>query len=255
MLMPAFDGDTVIKVAGTLVTAGASLYLSWKGRAKWEPSEIDVPQLPQRIVGLLNALFLGWLLLGSSSTHDLQNHPGIVVKLAGLFVASALLYLFLTATVVYDSYPNNRKVRVIGGFYLTRKARSEIKRIRPALTVGEYLVKKVKSNPDHVWPRPGRGIMKVLFVACYVTLSVAGTTALACMALAFANPKARPVRTESQPGTKGKSSAAPARAPRSGRTGSSTAKPAKPAPAPEPPEPPAQSGLDEASTGLEPTPH
>jgi hypothetical protein len=46
----------LVNAAGILVSAGVAIGLIWRGRAKWEPSEVDIPTGPERVAGLLTAI-------------------------------------------------------------------------------------------------------------------------------------------------------------------------------------------------------
>ena len=61
MTMMLLDTDfgafaPIVSTAGTIVAMGAALTLGWKGRAKWEPVEEDVPRAPQKVASLVAAL-------------------------------------------------------------------------------------------------------------------------------------------------------------------------------------------------------
>jgi hypothetical protein len=113
------------------------------------------------------------------------------------------------------------------------------------MTTQNYLLTKARSDPDRVWPRPSRGIMKVLFVVCYITLSVTGTAAVACVALAIANPQ---VAKLVFPPTRKRTPVPPRR---DNTTTTDTPQSADPAPEAGAPEPPAATTSGEPTAGLQ----
>jgi hypothetical protein len=53
--------DQIVADAGALIAAAGAILVSWKGRARWEPWEEDVPKGPQQVAGLVTAVAIGVL--------------------------------------------------------------------------------------------------------------------------------------------------------------------------------------------------
>src|SRR5437016_4766462 len=86
---PPMSGDFVelsglVKTAGLLVSSGAAIALAWRGRTRWEPSDQDLPQAPQRIAGLLNAVGLAllWVFLANASHAHTLAVLAIILAIA-----------------------------------------------------------------------------------------------------------------------------------------------------------------------------
>lgn len=177
----------VVSDAGSLVAATVAIASTWRGRAKWEPSEEDVSAGPQRVGGLVAAILIAvlWFQTNGSSKGHRFLIP-LVIILAIVCVASLCLYSFLIAMQTYEKQrvlPNGtlRKQKVIGGFALTRRAKSTMAE-REDLTIQD-LFEGSAYDVDRVWTRQSRAIAKLLFVLCYLGLTVSGTVALAGAAI------------------------------------------------------------------------
>jgi hypothetical protein len=168
-----------------LVSAGGAIYLCWRRRGKWEPSEEDIPKGAERVAGLLNAVVLGliWSLLADSSHIDLLTYMAMILAVSCLIFL--LVYGFLVSVYTYDkveSVSPKKTVtqRIIGGLRVTSEARRVAKKNR--ITTQEVL-KGAAYDVDKVWTRSSRALAKLLFVVCYIGLVVCGTIALTCVAI------------------------------------------------------------------------
>jgi hypothetical protein len=175
----------LVRTVGWLMSAATAISLSWRRRAKWEPSEEDVSQGPARVGGLLTAVLIAILW---TQMADLQHERSLLLLalwLAGATLVSLLVYVFLTSTMVFtQEYALRKNVigerKIIGGFWLKPKAQEVI--AQKFLSVQEVL-EGAGNNPDKVWSRPSRGLVKILFILCYMGLIVCGTTALTSVAI------------------------------------------------------------------------
>ncbi|HTG36538.1 MAG TPA: hypothetical protein VLB76_26775 [Thermoanaerobaculia bacterium] len=175
----------LVRTVGWLMSAATAISLSWRRRAKWEPSEEDVSQGPARVGGLLTAVLIAILW---TQMADLQHERYLLLLalwLAGATLVSLLVYVFLTSIMVFtQEYALRKNViaerKIIGGFWLKPKAQEVI--AQKSLSVQEVL-EGAGNNPDKVWSRPSRGLVKILFILCYMGLIVCGTTALTSVAI------------------------------------------------------------------------
>jgi hypothetical protein len=174
----------LVAVAGFIVSAAAVLGLTWRGRAKWEPDISDVPKGPQRVAGLISSVFLALLWFDAGSSVGLPPLQWVAAYSAVIALVGLLIYLFLTTVFVYElqlatSARKTKKIRIIGGLWLTRLARKR----RRAGTDIQTLLAQSANKPDLVWPRPARALAQALFVIAYIGLSCGGTIALTAAAL------------------------------------------------------------------------
>jgi hypothetical protein len=86
--------SNLVKVAGTLVSAGLAIGLTWRGRAKWEPSEVDIPKGPERIAGLLTGVALAIIWSAIANTTHLRLLTQLSIGLAISSFFALLTYSF-----------------------------------------------------------------------------------------------------------------------------------------------------------------
>src|SRR5262245_27849163 len=141
---------TLVKTAGFLVSAALALSLTWKGRARWEPSEQDVPKGAQKVGGLLCAIIALWCGVGT--------------------IVSLMIYGMLITTFTYRRQysPEPGVVQtenVIGGFWLTREARTARNENRVPI---QQLYQGSAYDKDQLWPRPALALAQQTFVLAYL---------------------------------------------------------------------------------------
>jgi hypothetical protein len=175
----------LVKTAGFLLSAAVGLRLTWKGRARWEPSEQDVPRGAQKIGGLLCAVCLAILFSQFSTAQYSSFLAKLSLWLGGFALLSLLIYGVLISTFTCDRQasvsPGSVKTeKIIGGFWLTRRARAS--RDLNEVTIQE-LLKGAGYNADLVWPRLARALAQQMFVLGYLGLTVCGTLALTVSAM------------------------------------------------------------------------
>lgn len=188
--MNASSGDYgifagLVATAGTLLSATAALILTWKRRARWEPSEEDIPKGAQRTGGLVIAVVIGiayfWL-RGQESALPLTK---LSLVSAGIAFVALLLYSILVGVFTYEQVfspsPNiARRRKIIGGFRLTQAARTAVRTRN--ITVQEALA-GAAYDLDKVWSRISRALAKATFLLSYILLVAGGTLALAFVSL------------------------------------------------------------------------
>src|SRR5215471_20653937 len=100
----------LVTTAGTLMSAALALGLTWKRRARWEPSEEDIPKGSQRVAGLLTAVATAiiWTQFATPSGIPVLTRVAISCGIAS--VVFLLLYGYLvsaqTYVVVRSTKPN-----------------------------------------------------------------------------------------------------------------------------------------------------
>ena len=184
----------LVKAVGWLVSAGAAIAFSWRGRSDWEPSEEDVSKGPAKVGGLVTTVLVG-IIWAQMATEAYRNDlVQLALWLLGGTVVSLLVYGFIISTMTFDKVyvtaPSTTATRkVLGGFKLTERAR-EIKKTRHLTT--QEVFKGAAYDEDKVWVRGWRALAKALFVICYIGLTVSGSIALTCAAILLLLPRASP---------------------------------------------------------------
>ena len=171
-----------VALAGALMSATSALVLTWKGRARWEPAEEDLPKGSQRVAGLCIAVGIAaiWYWYRNPESADILTT--IAISCAAICTVFVVTYSLFVSIFLYDqqysAQANKTLVRkVIGGYWFTDAAK-EVK-AEGKLTTQEIFA-GAAYDPDKVWPRLSRALAKVTFVALYVVIVSAGTTALTC---------------------------------------------------------------------------
>jgi hypothetical protein len=180
----------LVSTVGCLVAAAGAIGLAWRGRARWEPSEEDVATGPQKVGGLVAAVAIAVLWASANNSDSDGLLVRLAISLAALAVGALLAYSFVISTQTYEvvivpargADPVTRKV--IGGFKLTKNAK-RVAADRP-LTTQDILAGN-QYDVDRVWTRSSLALAKVIFVACYLALTVSGTIAIASAAMLIAH--------------------------------------------------------------------
>ncbi|HVQ09835.1 MAG TPA: hypothetical protein VMS43_15505 [Allosphingosinicella sp.] len=174
----------IVKLAGFLVTAAVAIGFTWRRRAKWEPDISDVPKAPEKVAGLLTAVLLGilWFDAGRSVGLPPLQQTALIAAIGA--VIGLLVYVFLTTVFVYErqeavSDSKTRKVRIIGGLWLSPMARAKRRQGHDI----QSMLSKAANNPDVIWPRSARGLAQSLFIIAYISLICGGSLALSAVAL------------------------------------------------------------------------
>jgi hypothetical protein len=176
----------LVGLVGSIAAAGLAIGFSWRGRAKWEPSEQDIANGPQRVGGLGSAVLVALLFVLTRSNTSIGLLPGLAFGAFVVSLVALLVYGIITST---QTYKDGGGRKIIGGT-LTPLARRTI-RERNIPTVQEYLA-GVAYDPDVVWTRSSRAFAKAAFVLLYIVLIVAGSVAIASAAIAVEKATAPP---------------------------------------------------------------
>lgn len=168
----------LVGTVGSIFAAGVAIALTWRGRARWEPSETDIAKGPERVGGLVTAVLIVILFVVTRPQGSGGLLPILAIFLLVVCVASLLAYSYITGTNTYDDGKRDRKI--IGGFKLTPRAKREM---RARKLTEQRFFGTVDFDPDEVWPRSSRSLAKLVFVALYLLLVVSGTVAIAAAAI------------------------------------------------------------------------
>jgi hypothetical protein len=186
----------IVSSAGTILAMGAALTLGWKGRARWEPVEEDVPRAPQKVAGLVAALMVVLIWVQWNAIQYKGTLTRLVIGCSITLIASLVVYgllngLTYTAVRKKKGEPagstQTEEIKVIGGLWLNKNARehvgkpegpqvsgqprAQILTVQRMFALSEYV-------KDEVWSRPSQQLASMLFTLGYLGLIVAGTVAL-----------------------------------------------------------------------------
>lgn len=187
---------SVVSVAGTIVAMGTALTLGWKGRARWEPVEEDVPRAPQKVASLVAALIVVLIWAQLNDIQYKNTLTRIVIGCSAALIVSLIVYGLLQGFIYTKvqkkrGSPANSKateeIKVIGGLWLKKAARervgmpeskqepgqppSQTLTVQRMFALCEYL-------KDELWSRPSQQLASMLFTIAYLGLMITGTVAL-----------------------------------------------------------------------------
>jgi hypothetical protein len=187
----------IVSVAGPILAMGAALRLGWKGRAKWEPVEEDVPAAPQKVAGLVAPLMIVLIWV---QWNDV-SHQGQLIKMVvgcsiGLIV-SLIIYGLLQG-YTYDKVRKKagepedseecENIKIIGGLWLRENARE--RKGKPEDDSGKARIWTVQRmfamseyDKDELWSPSSQQLAKMLFTLGYLGLIITGTVALGSVAI------------------------------------------------------------------------
>lgn len=174
----------IVSAAGFLLSAVAAIGLTWRRSGKWDPHLTHLADAPSKVGGVVTMFFLGAMWFDQGLSFGLPP-PQTIAKYGTIAaIAGLLIYTFLTTVCTYareeaTSPTETRTVKMIGGLWLTRDAKT-----KRAMGVGvQKLLAQAGYDPDAIWPRPARGLSELLFIASYLVLVCGGTIAVSAMAL------------------------------------------------------------------------
>jgi hypothetical protein len=118
----------LVKSVGCLVSAAFAIGVAWRGRAKFEPSEQDLPGGPQKVGGVVAAIAIGVLWTGFASQAYIPLLTKMAIWSGAVTVAFLLIYGLIISTNTYYCERSPRKnvvekYKIIGGFSLTEQAK------------------------------------------------------------------------------------------------------------------------------------
>ncbi|MEW7849662.1 hypothetical protein AB2N08_13260 [Massilia aurea] len=191
-----------VAAAGTLIAAVGAVMLCWKGPFDWEPAEEDLPRSAQKVCSLLIGIAIAiiWFRFKNHTLtpDDLQTFS--MALGAGVLIAF-IVYSLLVSVYVYDidrsaSTNRTRIIKIIGGFWLTPRARRLMAghppaNIPPGVTIPSPqtindLLAGHQYKIDSVWSRLSRGLAKAAFQLAYIALVGCGTCALTTASILLA---------------------------------------------------------------------
>jgi hypothetical protein len=174
----------IVTMSGFLISATSAIALTWKRRAKWEPSEEDLPKGIQKLGGLLGAGGLAVLFARYDTPAAAPALLAVSLWVTLVVVGSFVIYGMLVSIFTYKKLVSRSKntfeeSKIIGGFWLKPAARAQYK---DNVTI-QMLYAGAAYDEDKVWPRLARALAKQSFNLAYLGITVGGTTALATFAL------------------------------------------------------------------------
>ncbi|WP_145063622.1 hypothetical protein [Engelhardtia mirabilis] len=176
-----------VAAAGSLLSAMAAIAAAWRGKARWEPVEEDLPGGSRKATGLLSAIGIAAIWYWMRDPAKVRLLTEVSVGLGASCVVSLVIYGILVAVFTYErvvaTAPNEtHSEKIIGGFWLTQAASQ--KRRQRGLTIQELFL-GAAYDPDKVWPRLSRALSKACFVLAYGLLVSTGTIGLTCASILF----------------------------------------------------------------------
>ena len=190
----------IVSSAGSLIATAGALALGWRRRARWEPSEEDVANGPQRVGSLLVVIAIALLFTQMRDQSHLPFLNRLTLWLGIATVVSLLIYGILVGTLTYNRLDevngNVVQKKIIGGFWLTKAANivlsQKAAQTPPVFLTKQELLMGAGYDPDKVWSPFSRSLAKSAFVICYLGLTASGTVALACASIILGLGQARP---------------------------------------------------------------
>jgi hypothetical protein len=169
-----------------LLAAGGAITLAWVRNASWAPPEDDVPNGPARIASLLTAIAVAGLWFETGKSLTSRNLEIIAEYAGGITLLFLHLYTLMLGVYIYekkvaDVHGQMETKRTVGGFWLTRQGRGGL---AAAQTV-QRLFEGAAYDPDLVWPRVARSLVKLVFIIVFTGLIVSGSTAISSIALSI----------------------------------------------------------------------
>jgi hypothetical protein len=177
----------IVAAAGTVMAAGSAITLAFKGRARWEPIEEDVPRAPAKIAGLTTAVCVVLIYGAARQNPDVAwLGPLCLGCLLATFVGTCL-YIWLVQVNTFTSQRATGRQRVasqkvVGGLWLKREAKAILNRPDAPKSV-QMLFAGSAYDKDLLWSRPSQAAAKILFLISFLSLQVFGSLSLAAAAI------------------------------------------------------------------------
>ena len=174
----------LVQAAGILISAALALGLTWRRRARWEPSEQDIPKGAERVGGLVTAVLTAVLWTQMKDQASMASLTELAMWGTAVTVVALLMYGYLVRVYTYEidesTATATKRRKIIGCFTLTPRA----KNLTKEHTIQEIL-EGAAYDPDKVWTRESKALAGQSFVASYLVLTVAGTSALTAASMIF----------------------------------------------------------------------
>ena len=180
----------IVAASGSIVAMGIAVSLGFKGRAKWEPVEQDVPKGPAKVASLVASLSIVMIWAELNSPSDKPILVRIVVDCMAAVILSLLAYGLLKGftykVIKKKKQPNpsneTEEQLVIGGLWLRRAASEHLNQVSEN-GVGEIrtiqrMFAESEYDKDVLWSHLSQSLASMLFTIGYMGLVVFGTVAL-----------------------------------------------------------------------------
>jgi hypothetical protein len=170
----------LVAASGCVLAMGAALLFGFKGRARWEPNEIDVPSGPQKVASLVACVSVALIWFNFNNTASALVLTRITIYAMAFTVGSLLVYGSLKGFVFERIYrvgkgTNWKTTKVIGGLWLL----SQVRELRRNSHVSiQDIFASYEYDKDYVWSRPSQQLASLLFVVGYLGLTVCGAVTL-----------------------------------------------------------------------------
>ena len=177
----------LVASVGALLAAAGAIRFAWMRTSDWTPPEDDVPAGPAKVTSLLTAVAVAvlWFETGKSLTsRELEK---VAIAAGILTVVALVIYAIMMGVFVYERQVarsdgngvNTRKT--VGGFWLTPSAKmglAEAKTVQRLYAGSAY-------DPDLVWPRLSRSLVKTILMLSFMALLLCGSIAISSIALSI----------------------------------------------------------------------
>lgn len=176
----------LVASVGTLLAAGGAITIAWVRNASWAPPEDDVPHGPARIASLLTAIAVAGLWFETGRGLSARNLQIIAIYAGVATLIFLLLYTLMLGVYIYekkivDLHGQIETRRTVGGFWLTQQGKQSL----AAAGTIQRLFEGAAYDPDLVWPRIARSLVKLVFIIAFTGLIVSGSTAISSIALSI----------------------------------------------------------------------
>ena len=125
----------LVPVVTAFMAGVSALTFAFKGRAKWEPAEEDIPNSAQRVGGLVTAVLIAliWYHL-SYKGADSGVVGWIALGLAVFTLVAVLMYGYLVGLLTFDKIValddgRTKTRKIIGGFSFTPKRKRSSRKV------------------------------------------------------------------------------------------------------------------------------
>ena len=170
---------------GAMLAVAASITLGFTKGAKWQPPEEELPEGVARVSSLLCAVAVAvlWKLGQTKFGPNGLAQVAIVAAVIAVFGLLATVYLNTT----YKFFRGDKSI-TLGGFTLTEEAKLIQRKPATLNITPQRLFTTGGDDPDLVWTRHSRALVKVGSVVTYLLLLAGGPIAIVSGALLMGLP-------------------------------------------------------------------
>jgi hypothetical protein len=150
-------------------------------RARWQPPEEDLPGATAKFAALVCAVAVAVLYAIGREELGLSGLAWTAGWSIGVAVLALLISIYVnTAFTFRKGRESPHATRILGGFRLTEEAA----RVREDKGLTEQRMYETGGfDPDLVWTRSSRGLVKMLSSTAYLSLQAFGSIGLASAAM------------------------------------------------------------------------